>query len=162
KNNFNVFGKVTWLWSYSPLHRDWPISMQSINIIPAIMHGQYVILMEKGFPVAYCSWAKLDLDNEVKYIKNTNALTIDDWNSGDRNWFIDWVAPFGHSNQLYKIMRKKFPDGLFRSIRVTKNSTTGKIYEFHGGKVNKLIAKKQFLKYHHDLIQALKNLEGLK
>lgn len=156
KDNFTILGKISWIWSFSPLHKDWPVSIMAINVIPAILHRQYYILMENDLPVAYCSWARLNLQNEVKYIKNTNSLSPDDWNSGDRNWFIDWVAPFGHNNQLYRIMRKKFPDELFRSIRVTKNNNTGKIYEFHGGKVDKKIAKKQFLIYQHELINAIK------
>ncbi len=154
-DNFKTLGEISWIWSFSSLHKDWPLSIMAINVIPALLHQQYYILKENGFPVAYCSWAKLNLKNEVKYIKNTNSLTVEDWNSGDRNWFIDWVAPFGHNNQLYKIMRNKFSDELFRSIRVTKNSKVGKIYEFHGGKIDKKIAKKQFLIYQNELINAM-------
>ncbi|EIO85610.1 hemolysin-activating lysine-acyltransferase hlyC, partial [Escherichia coli TW09195] len=56
-----------------------------------------------------------------------------DWMSGERKWFIDWIAPFGHNMELYKYMRKKYPYELFRAIRLDESSKTGKIAEFHGG-----------------------------
>lgn len=154
--DFNVFGHVAWLWSCSPLHRPWPVSLIAINVIPAILTNQYVLMIENGFPVAYCSWANLSLENEVKYIKDTNALMADDWCSGERKWFIDWIAPFGHTNKLYKYMRKSFPNELFRSIHVTEGERVSKISEFQGAKIDRLVAKKQFLQYHHELISELK------
>lgn len=156
KDSFNVIGHISWLWSCSPLHRSWPISVFAINTLPAMIHGQYVLLMENDYPVAYCSWANLNIENEVKYIKDTNSLIADDWISGDRAWFIDWITPFGHTPKLYKHIRDKFPDSLFRAIRVTNGCSTGKISEFQGKDVDRLVAKKQFIKYQHELVNALK------
>ena len=156
-NNFEVLGYVAWLWANSPLHRNWSLSLLAINVLPAIQYGQYTLLMRDGVPIAFCSWANLSLENEIKCLEDVSSLVYDDWNSGDRKWFIDWIAPFGHNYVLYKHMRKSFPYDLFRSIRVYKGSSEGKITEFHGGKVDKQLANKIFQQYHFELINELKN-----
>ncbi|EAN2945071.1 toxin-activating lysine-acyltransferase [Salmonella enterica] len=150
--DFSVLGKVSWLWSCSPLHRTWPVTIFATNVIPAIAHKKYFLHEENGFPVAYCSWANLSLESELKYIKDTNSLSYKDWDSGDRNWFIDWIAPFGHSNFMYRRMRSMFSEELFRSIHVTPGKSIGKISEFHGSKVDKNISKRLFLQYKHELV----------
>lgn len=110
KNNpLNVLGNIVWLWASSPLHRNWPVSLFAINVLPAIQTNQYALLTRDGFPVAYCSWADLSLENEVKYLNDVTSLIAEDWTSGDRKWFIDWIAPFGDSGALYKYMRKIIP-----------------------------------------------------
>ncbi|MCX1297777.1 toxin-activating lysine-acyltransferase [Escherichia coli] len=120
--DFEIVGKAAWLWGCSALHKSWPISIFHNNILPAIIHKQYVLLMKNDYPVAWCSWANLSLENEVKYIMDTNSLVADDWISGDRKWFIDWIAPFGHTRELYMHMREHYPHSLFRAIRVKCDS----------------------------------------
>ncbi|EHR9374857.1 toxin-activating lysine-acyltransferase [Escherichia coli] len=157
--DFEVVGKTAWLWGCSSLHKGWPISIFHNNILPAIIHKQYVLLMKNDYPVAWCSWANLSLENEAKYIMDTNSLVVDDWMSGDRKWFIDWIAPFGHTRELYMHMREHYPHSLFRAIRITQQTSTGKVTEFHGGKIDKRVAKKQFIQYHYELSEALKRYQ---
>ncbi len=156
-NYFNALGQIAWLWSQSPLHKDWSTSLLARNVIPAIHHGQYVILIQNDYPIAYCSWANLNLENEAKYIQDVTSLTLEDWNSGDRKWFIDWVTPFGDTSLLYKYMREKFPYALFRAIRASqKKQGIGRIIHIQGGKVNKQQAREKFTVYYNELIEALK------
>lgn len=150
-----LLGHITWLWMNSPLHKHWPVHLLTVNVMPALQHQQFFLLMQDNLPVAYCSWAKLSLDKEVKYILDTNSLTLEDWISGDRYWFIDWIAPFGHTKDLYKQMRSRFPNQLFRAIHVTENSTEGKVTEFHGSQVDKQAAERQFQHYHQTLMDEL-------
>ncbi|AUI65284.1 MULTISPECIES: toxin-activating lysine-acyltransferase [Glaesserella] len=157
-NDFTILGHVAWLWANSPLHKDWPISLFAKNILPAIQHNQYVLLMRDEFPVAFCCWANLTLANEVKYVCDVTSLTLEDWNSGERKWFIDWIAPFGDNNMLYQHMRKKFPYDVFRAIRVYPGSTEAKIIHVQGGKVDKSIAKKLKQQYQEELTYVLNNL----
>lgn len=152
--DYSQLGKISWLWSCSPLHRKWPMAIFATNVLPALVTKKYFLYEENGFPVAYCSWANLSLECELKYIRDTNSLTCEDWSSGDRNWFIDWIAPFGHSSYMYKVMRNMFATELFRSIHVTPGGSVGKISEFHGGKVDKDLSKRVFTKYKHELITA--------
>ncbi|SUT99289.1 RTX-I toxin-activating lysine-acyltransferase ApxIC [Actinobacillus lignieresii] len=161
-NGFEVLGEVAWLWASSPLHRKWPLSLLAINVLPAIESNQYVLLKRDGFPIAFCSWANLNLENEIKYLDDVASLVADDWTSGDRRWFIDWIAPFGDSDALYKHMRDNFPNELFRAIRVDPDSRVGKISEFHGGKIDKKLASKIFQQYHFELMSELKNKQNFK
>ncbi len=115
--------------------------------------------MKNNYPIAWCSWANLSLENEAKYIMDANSLVADDWISGDRKWFIDWIAPFGHTRELYMHMRENYPHSLFRAIRVTQQTSTAKVTEFHGGKIDKRVAKKQFIQYHYELSEALKKYQ---
>lgn len=157
QDHFQVLGKVSWLWASSPLHRNWPVSLLAINVLPAIELNQYVLLTNDNFPVAFCSWANLNLENEIKYLNDVTSLIKDDWDSGDRKWFIDWIAPFGDNGALYKYMRKNYPNDLFRAIRVNPNTHVGKVSEFHGGKIDKQLANKIFKQYHHELLTEVKN-----
>lgn len=156
QDHFQVLGKVSWLWASSPLHRNWSVSLLAINTLPAIELNQYVLLTKGDFPVAFCSWANLNLDNEIKYLNDVTSLIKDDWNSGNRKWFIDWIAPFGDNGALYKYMRKNYPNDLFRAIRVDLKTKVGKVSEFHGGKIDKQLANKIFKQYHHELITEVK------
>ncbi|EBJ5114619.1 toxin-activating lysine-acyltransferase [Salmonella enterica] len=156
-NKFDVIGHISWLWSCSSLHRTWPMSVFAINTLPAILNQQFILLMSEGYPVGYCSWANLDIVNEVKYINDTNSLISEDWNSGDRSWFIDWIAPFGHHKQLYNYVREKFPNKLFRAIRVSDKYKKGRITEFYGRDVDRVVARRKFIQYHHELLTYIKN-----
>lgn len=155
---FNLLGNITWLWMNSSLHKEWSCELLARNVIPAIENEQYMLLIDNGIPIAYCSWADLNLETEVKYIKDISSLTPEEWQSGDRRWIIDWVAPFGHSQLLYKKMCQKYADTLVRSIRFQPNQkSVGKIAYFKGGKLDKKTAKKRFDTYQEELATALKN-----
>ncbi|HGD3358579.1 TPA: toxin-activating lysine-acyltransferase, partial [Morganella morganii] len=104
----------------------------------------------------------LSLENEVKYLNDVTSLIAEDWTSGDRKWFIDWIAPFGDSGALYKYMRKNYPNDLFRAIRVDPETQVGKVSEYHGGKIDKKLANKIFKQYHHELINEVKNKPDFK
>lgn len=157
--DFTILGHIAWLWANSPLHREWSISLFTKNILPAIQHKQYVLLMRDEFPVGFCSWANLSLINEVKYVRDVTSLTLEDWNSGERKWLIDWIVPFGDNHALYTNMRRKFPNDVFRAIRVYPNSSEAKIIHVQGGKINKTAAKKLIQQYQKELIQVLNNLK---
>ncbi|CRZ19292.1 MULTISPECIES: toxin-activating lysine-acyltransferase [Kingella] len=154
-DKFSELGSIAWLWTNSELHQNWPLSLFSTNVIPAIETQQYVLLVRDGMPIAYCSWARLNLETEVKYINDVTSLKLEDWQSGDRYWFIDWIAPFGDSYLLTKHMRKLFSDGLFRAIRVDAGSPNGKISEFYGRNVDAKLAMQSFEQYQKELMNAL-------
>ncbi|XXQ67414.1 toxin-activating lysine-acyltransferase [Neisseriaceae bacterium B1] len=154
-NQFTELGSIAWLWTNSDLHKNWTFSLFATNVIPAIETGQYVLLKRDGIPIAYCSWAQLSLETEVKYINDVTSLKLEDWQSGNRNWFIDWIAPFGDSRLLTKHMRSLFSEGLFRAIRIDGESANGKISEFYGRNVDTKVATQIFSQYHEDLMNQI-------
>jgi hemolysin-activating ACP:hemolysin acyltransferase len=91
-----ALGMATWLWSQSPLHADWPSKLLARSIWPAIVHRQFMLGRDPDRqPVAYVSWACLNEERERQYLRSPSSLAQDDWVSGDRIWFVDWIAPWG-------------------------------------------------------------------
>ncbi len=102
-----AFGCAVGLWMHGRNHSQIPLLALDHMLLPAIQRHQYALLMETSAqggsrPVGYLSWANLSADAEARYLNNpARGLTAADWNSGDRMWFADFFAPFGHSRALY-------------------------------------------------------------
>lgn len=132
-----AFGMAAWLWTQSELHRDWPTHLLGITIWPAVMQRQFLLARDKDLrPVAFVSWAKLDASRERKYLYDPNSLQFEDWTSGDRIWFVDWITPFGATRAVArKIENDIFPDDAGHSLHVKKNQSTGRIFDHFGKNV---------------------------
>ncbi len=150
--SIETLGQITWLWINSPLQKDWPIHLLGTNVVPAIAHRQFLLLKQKGLPVAYCSWAFLDACAEKRYLADAHSLTLADWVSGERMWLIDWVAPFGHSFTLYRKMRARFPDAIARAIRVDAEKKTARVQEIIGKKASRKEAAEKFNRYFEEMV----------
>lgn len=101
-SNAYILGNIVWLMMNSPSHREMPLLMMPTQIFPAISNKQYVLGMaENGSPLFYMAWAYFTAEDEANYIQQTNmALTMDNWNQGDRLWMLFAIAPFGHFKEL--------------------------------------------------------------
>ena len=100
-NEVEVLGATAWLWLHSDRHRF--LALESLNriLLPVIQRGQYLLAYEQGRPVFFMSWACFDAAAEQRYLAEPDWLfDAADWNSGDRFWIVDWVAPFGHSHRM--------------------------------------------------------------
>jgi len=133
-NEAEVLGSVVWLWMHSSSHRDAPLHMLSALLLPAIKNRQFVLASENGKPVFYLSWASLSLDAEQRYLHNPpQCMPGEDWASGDRLWFLDWVAPFGHSRAMKSLIaRRLFPRWCARSLDHQGNERGLRIMNHHG------------------------------
>jgi cytolysin-activating lysine-acyltransferase len=154
---FLTFGKISWLWSNSNLHRDWSVNQKMIFVLPPIASEQFAIVESDGYPVAYCSWAWFDQETEEKYILNPSVLDPDSWNSGDRLWFIDWISPFSskYTWALRNELAKKFPNEVARGLRVKKGNKTGKIITFSGVALTKMEGRMKKHQYFKDMVEGL-------
>lgn len=104
------------------------------NVIPPISLGQFRIISNGTFPLAYASWAFFSPDAELRYIANPSKIDIKDWVSGDRMWFIDYISPFSprHTLQLKSELRKMFPNRYARALRVHPDSQEGRVLTYFG------------------------------
>ena len=129
-----ALGKIAWLWMHSPLHERWPVALQRQFIVPPVLLGQYELLERDGLPVAYASWALVSHAVELDYIANASHLPLQDWHSGSRLWFVDWVAPFGKRDSLALRSRlaQRFAGQVARAIRVKSDRRTARVMEFIG------------------------------
>jgi cytolysin-activating lysine-acyltransferase len=106
-NEAAVFGSATWLWMHSKAHRDAPLHTLPTLLLPALKHRQFVLGSEHGKPVFYLSWLNLDEAAERRYLQQSPlSLAQDDWNSGERLWLNDWIAPFGHTAALRRLLQR--------------------------------------------------------
>lgn len=106
-NEAAVLGSVTWLWMHSKAHRDAPLHSLPTLLLPALKQRQFVLASEHGKPVCYLSWLKLDEAAEQRYVQHSPlALSEADWHSGERLWFNDWVAPFGHTAAFTRLLQR--------------------------------------------------------
>ena len=93
-----VLGSAVWLWMHSSSHRHTSLDALPALLLPAIKHRQFILAAEAGRPVFYLSWANLNAQTEQQFIQRHQIHMKDaEWNSGDRMWIFDWVAPFGHT-----------------------------------------------------------------
>lgn len=130
-------GKLSWLWMNSKLHADWSTRLMMRNLIPPVSLGQFEILEKDGLPVAYVSWAFLSPEAELRYINSPSQIKLEDWTSGDRMWFIDYVSPFSvrHTVELKSILRDRFDHRFARSLRVTPGSEKARVVTYFGKEV---------------------------
>ena len=151
EKKFERVGMVSWLWYSSKLHLNWRLRIMMNSTVPAIETGQYALLLADGFPVAYCAWAYMDRAAERRYLDDPNAMQLADWTSGDRMWFIDWLAPFGHNALMYKEMCGAYhQDAIARSLRVKQGKSVARVFEFRGRNITAAAARKKFDEYLED------------
>ncbi|KAA3621851.1 MAG: toxin-activating lysine-acyltransferase [Proteobacteria bacterium] len=94
-------GHAVWLCARSPAHRCLFVQDLDWRVIPPIMLNQYRLYFDNEsarLPVAFASWACLSERAERDYVA-TQRIAPTEWNSGDRLWLVDIVAPFGGSRQ---------------------------------------------------------------
>lgn len=129
-----ALGGAVWLWMNSAAHRDAPLHTLSALLLPAIKHRQFVLASQDGRPVFFLSWADLSLEAEERYLAQPPVCMPEaDWASGDRMWILDWVAPFGHSAAMRRLLeRHLFPGKVIQAL-YHRGSTTGlKVKTFKG------------------------------
>ena len=113
-----VLGSATWLWMHSTSHQNLPLKTLSALLLPALKHRQFILASEAGCPVFYLAWANLNLEAEERYLKDHPVhMRHDDWISGERGWILDWVAPFGHTHVMSRLLaRQLFANRFMRHL----------------------------------------------
>ena len=101
---------VIHLLTQSDFHKNWKVDQISRVIIPPVNLQQCTGIIEDGYLVAWCSWAFMDEEKGDKFLDGVYTMQPDSWSSGTRLVMMDFVAPFGHTTKLVKIVRQLFPD----------------------------------------------------
>lgn len=102
-----ALGSSVWLWMHSSEHRDAPLQALSTLLLPAIKTGQFILAVENAKPVFFLSWAMLNEEAESRYLNNPpHCMREADWVSGERMWILDWIAPFGHSRAMSRLLER--------------------------------------------------------
>ncbi|WP_446027576.1 toxin-activating lysine-acyltransferase [Lelliottia amnigena] len=105
-NEASALGAAVWLWMHSKTHRNAPLHTLPTVLLPALKHRQFILASEAGKPVFFMSWLALNEESERRFLNDSPLLLSHaDWNSGDRLWFEDWIAPFGHSAVCRRLLQ---------------------------------------------------------
>jgi len=138
KTSIGTVDQLALLWFASPLHGSWPVQLMKTSVVPAVAHQSNLVFSEGPRLVGYISWACLTEENEAKYIANPHQLLLRDWVGGDRLWFIDLIAPYGHLGQMVRHLKThRFPTQTGRFMRVKKGNDTAKVVKVHGAQLSK-------------------------
>ena len=129
-----MLGSAVWLWLHSTSHRIAPLHTLSALLLPALKYRQFVLISERNKPVAYLSWANLSEDAERRYLSNPPVCMPEaDWVSGKRMWILDWVAPFGHTRVMSRLLATRlFPSGLARALNHRGDTRGLRVLTFRG------------------------------
>jgi len=145
-NEAEMLGSAAWLWLQSDTHKEITLKDLPCLLLPAIKLGHFVLAIEKGKPIFFLTWAKMNEAAEARYLDNPpEMMPLKDWNSGDRLWFLDWVAPFGHTHKMYKLLTQKiFFDTCARSLYHRGYEKGIRVQHFHGCAYSPRQAKRWF------------------
>jgi cytolysin-activating lysine-acyltransferase len=141
-----ALGSIVWLWMHSEMHSAETVQGLSSMLLAPLHNDQYILGLQAGKPIFFASWARFSLEAEQKYIASSGGF-IDGqaWLSGDRLWFLDWVAPFGHTKLLKKTLNERcFPHTCGRFLYHKGDKTGLKIKQCSGAKVSKTQAEAWF------------------
>ncbi len=129
-----VLGSAVWLWMHGKSHRNLPLHTLPVLLLPAIKYKQFILASENGRPIFYISWANMSLEAEGRYLRQHPVMMREaDWISGDRMWFLDWVAPFGHTRIMHGLLLQHlFANRLARFLYHRGYETGAKIKHFKG------------------------------
>ncbi|MBV1789261.1 toxin-activating lysine-acyltransferase [Marinobacterium sp. D7] len=141
-----ALGSAIWLWMHSQRHQEVSVGQLSGLLLPAIKHGQFILATENGKPVFFTSWAYFSAESEREYLDDPQRMMADeDWHSGDRQWFIDWIAPFGHSFRISEYIRSVlFPRLLARVLSRPKRDGSVSMYQITGREITRERAREYF------------------
>lgn len=125
----------------SEVHKKYLIDDIGAMFLPAIHLNQFRIYRNKdGDPIGIVTWAFLSKEIEEKYQKGERNLKLEDWNSGDNGWIIDFIAPFGHAKQIIKDLRGNiFKGKRGKALRISKDGKIKGIWKLHAKSVKKMI-----------------------
>lgn len=129
-----VLGSSVWLWMHSSSHRNMPLHTLPALLLPAIKHRQFILAAQGGRAVFYLSWANLSAEAEQRYLQqHPIQMPQEDWNSGERMWVLDWVAPFGHTAVVNRLLRRQlFANRLGRMLYHRGDERGMRIKTFQG------------------------------
>ena len=133
QNRFQLLGEITALCMNSKLHSRYRINDITNNILPPLDLGQFRIYKKGDIPIALLTWAYLDEETENKYSNEQYDLKLNDWNKGDRLWFIDFILTADVIKDIEHDMKYNlFPNQMGKALRADETGRITHIQEYYG------------------------------
>jgi cytolysin-activating lysine-acyltransferase len=107
-----VLGEAVSLMVAMPRYQEWRIADLKARILPPIALRQCKIFRQKGFPVAFVSWALLSEEIEKRFETNPELpLSPREWRSGSRLRIVDVASPKGNEAEIRETVRNQLVQG---------------------------------------------------
>lgn len=123
-------GAMFFLTSLSPFHRNRPLSQVFSVLEPALRLKQYRIFRSDGHPRAFVTWAGLNRAAEHSFAVDHQPLKPEQWNSGNSVWVVDLVSPFGHIEQVIRMLSANDRLGRLRTLWHNRAGTRARVIEW--------------------------------
>ena len=136
--NLDEYTKVGFaleLLAQSNYHKQYPMGNYfHTEVLPPILANPVrFYITAAGTPTAMVTWAWLSQEVEQAIHQTGRALAEDEWQSGDRLFFNDWIAPYGNIRAaMGDIATHVFPDKTATSIRRNIDGSIRKINYWTG------------------------------
>lgn len=128
-DKLRVYGDFLFLAFRSEWHNAMSVANLRSAFETAIELDQYRIFRFDGVPRGLITWAWLSAEAERKYVAG-DLLDAADWQSGDRLWLIDMIAPYkglAASITRWVMVPGQFTDASFKFRRIGPGNTTRRI-----------------------------------
>lgn len=108
-----AMGGLLYLTQGSRLHRKYAVDLLLRRVGPCLQQGSFRYYEEnQGGPVAFCCWVFLSDRVWLDVRKTGRELKPSELNSGSKVFFLEFLAPFGHTYRVIKdLKRHVFPPG---------------------------------------------------
>lgn len=121
-------GRLNFLASYCPLHKNFPASALARLFAPAINHDCVRFFNnEQGRVCAALIWARLSNQISERMIFDQIPPSEKDWASGENLWFLDVLAPFDHGRIVARHVARNPPPEPFYFARLGKTGAVRKV-----------------------------------
>lgn len=106
-----ILGPAMWLYARDPMKKYLFMGDIDWALLPPIVLDQCRLYTKDGLPYAFVTWALVNDKIDARLRSAQAKLAPHEWQSGERVWIIDAVAPFGQLEETLKELRETvFPD----------------------------------------------------
>lgn len=104
------------------------------EILPAIWNNQVQFyLTTEGIPTAMVTWAWVSAEVQADVHSTGRSLMQDEWRSGDRLFFNDWVTPYNNIREIVHDMTHNiFPNEIATSLRRNMDGAVRRVNRWTG------------------------------
>ncbi|MDN5785536.1 toxin-activating lysine-acyltransferase [Pseudorhodobacter sp.] len=124
------FGAMFYLASLTTFHRRRTLADLFASFEAPLRLGQYKLFRSNGFARAGITWAGLSEAAERRFAVEHQALEPQDWNGGASVWLVDFLAPFGHVDQIVPLLTQNPGLNRVRTLWHNKDGSRYRIVEW--------------------------------
>jgi cytolysin-activating lysine-acyltransferase len=95
-----LLGPAMWLFARDASRRFTFIADLDWRLIPPLVLDQCRLYSRDGVPWAFVTWARVSDAVDQRLRSGTPVIAPHEWRSGERQWLIDVVAPFGDAHAV--------------------------------------------------------------